>query len=80
MLKKIFGGVYVANEKMTKGTAQNLLNAGKAFSFLRAPGLDTLPEGSVPIMVDGHCIGEVGVSGVESPQDAQIAKAGIAAL
>jgi len=30
--------------------------------------------------VDGHIIGAVGVSGVKSNEDAQIAKAGIAAL
>ena len=37
-------------------------------------------EGGVPIIVDGHTIGAVGVSGVKSTEDAQIAKAGIAAL
>jgi uncharacterized protein GlcG (DUF336 family) len=34
----------------------------------------------VPIIKDGHTIGAVGVSGVKSNEDAQIAKAGIAAL
>jgi glc operon protein GlcG len=37
-------------------------------------------EGGVPIMVGGDCVGAVGVSGVKSNEDAQIAKAGIAAL
>jgi uncharacterized protein GlcG (DUF336 family) len=37
-------------------------------------------EGGVPVLVDGHVIGAVGVSGVKSTEDAQIAKAGIAAL
>ena len=37
-------------------------------------------EGGVPIMNDGQCIGAVGVSGVKSSEDAQIARAGIAAL
>jgi uncharacterized protein GlcG (DUF336 family) len=37
-------------------------------------------EGGVPITVDGYCIGAVGVSGVKSTEDAQIAQAGIAAL
>ena len=37
-------------------------------------------EGGVPVIVDGHVIGAVGVSGVKSTEDAQIAKAGIAAL
>lgn len=39
-----------------------------------------LLEGGVPIVKDGHVIGAVGVSGVKSNEDAQIAKAGIAAL
>ena len=37
-------------------------------------------EGGVPIIVDGQVIGAVGVSGVKSDEDVQIAKAGIAAL
>jgi uncharacterized protein GlcG (DUF336 family) len=37
-------------------------------------------EGGVPIVVDGHHIGAVGVSGVKSNEDAEIARAGIAAL
>jgi len=31
-------------------------------------------------MVEGQCVGAVGVSGVKSAEDAQIARAGIAAL
>ncbi|MNF10245.1 hypothetical protein D3C80_2111290 [compost metagenome] len=49
-------------------------------SFLSAPGIDGLLEGGVPIMKDGQCLGAVGVSGVKSTEDAQIARAGIAAL
>jgi len=39
-----------------------------------------LLEGGVPVMVGGQLVGAVGVSGVTSQQDAQIAEAGIAAL
>ena len=39
-----------------------------------------LLEGGVPIVVDGQAVGAMGVSGVTSQQDAQIAEAGIAAL
>jgi glc operon protein GlcG len=39
-----------------------------------------LLEGGVPITVEGQVIGAVGVSGVTSQQDAQVAEAGIAAL
>jgi glc operon protein GlcG len=48
-------------------------------AFLSVPDL-VLLEGGEPIIVDGVCIGAVGVSGVTSAQDAQIARAGIAAL
>jgi uncharacterized protein GlcG (DUF336 family) len=34
----------------------------------------------VNIVIDGHTVGAVGVSGVKSNEDAEIAKAGIAAL
>jgi uncharacterized protein GlcG (DUF336 family) len=37
-------------------------------------------EGGVPIMKDGQCLGAVGVSGVKSSEDAQVARAGIAAI
>jgi glc operon protein GlcG len=58
---------------------EEMINGGRV-SFLSAPHLQGLLEGGVPIMVDGACIGAVGVSGVKSTEDAQIAKAGIAAL
>ncbi len=58
---------------------EDMINGGRA-SFLSAPGLTGMLEGGVPIFKDGHCLGAVGVSGVKSTEDAQIAKAGIAAL
>ena len=58
---------------------EDIINQGRT-SFLSAPELEGMLEGGVPLMVDGHCVGAVGVSGVKSPEDAQIAKAGIAAL
>lgn len=57
---------------------EEMINQGRV-SFLSAP-MEGLLEGGVPIMVDGQCIGAVGVSGVKSTEDAQIARAGIAAL
>jgi glc operon protein GlcG len=39
-----------------------------------------LLQGGLPIVVDGRVIGAVGVSGVRSDQDEQIAQAGIEAL
>ncbi|HEY0065243.1 MAG TPA: heme-binding protein [Telluria sp.] len=58
---------------------EDVINNGRT-SFLSAPFLEGMLEGGVPIIVDGQVIGAVGVSGVKSDQDAQIAKAGIAAL
>ena len=58
---------------------EDVINGGRT-SFLSAPGVQGLLEGGVPIMKDGQCIGAVGVSGVKSNEDAQIARAGIAAL
>ncbi len=58
---------------------EDVVNGGRA-SFLSAPGIKGLLEGGVPIMKDGQCLGAVGVSGVKSTEDAQIAKAGIAAI
>jgi glc operon protein GlcG len=58
---------------------EDMINNGRV-SFLSAPEVDGLLEGGVNIVVDGHTVGAVGVSGVKSSEDAQIAKAGIAAL
>ena len=58
---------------------EDMVNQGRV-SFLSAPTLDGLLEGGVPVMVDGQCVGAVGVSGVKSSEDVQIARAGIAAL
>ncbi len=58
---------------------EDMINQGRA-SFLSAPHVEGLLEGGVPIIVGGDCIGAVGVSGVKSSEDVQIAKAGIAAL
>jgi glc operon protein GlcG len=58
---------------------EDMINQGRV-SFLSAPGLTGMLEGGVPILVDGQCLGAVGVSGVKSSEDAQIARAGIAAL
>ena len=58
---------------------EEIINGGRT-AFLTAPGVDGLLEGGVPILKDGQCLGAVGVSGVKSTEDAQIARAGIAAL
>jgi len=53
---------------------EDMVNGGRS-AFLSAPLLTAL-EGGVPVIAQGQVIGAVGVSGVKSEQDAQIAKAG----
>jgi glc operon protein GlcG len=57
--------------------SEDRIAAGR-IALLRMP---TLPvQGGVPIMVQGECVGAVGVSGVQSHEDEQVCNAGIAAL
>ena len=60
------------------GVYEKMVNEGR-MSFLAVTPVTPL-EGGVPIIVDGQVVGAVGVSGVKSSEDVQIAKAGIAAL
>ncbi len=56
---------------------EDAISKGRVALMSIAPG----PlEGGIPIMADGRIIGGVGVSGVNSDQDAQIAQAGLNAL
>lgn len=57
---------------------EDIINNGR-HAFLTAP-FNGFLEGGVPVVIDGHVVGAVGVSGVKSVEDAQIAKAGIEAL
>ena len=58
---------------------EDMINGGR-MSFLSAPDLRGLLEGGVPIVKDGQVIGALGVSGVNSSEDVEIAGSGIAAL
>lgn len=58
---------------------EDIINGGRN-AFLSAPYIQGMLEGGVPIVSDGQCLGAVGVSGVKSAEDAQIARAGIAAI
>jgi uncharacterized protein GlcG (DUF336 family) len=56
-------------EDMTKERAATLMFPGR------------LPvQGGLPILYEGECVGAIGVSGVKSPEDEQIASAGLAVL
>jgi glc operon protein GlcG len=82
-----WGSVEIAKEKARSAVAlrrptkalQDLIAQGGANLRLLNLGYSVL-EGGIPIVVDGKIIGSVGVSGVTSQQDAQIAQAGIDAL
>lgn len=79
-------GAYIALEKARTSALgrresknyEEMVNGGRN-AFLSAPLLTSL-EGGVPIIIEGQVIGAVGVSGVTSAQDAQVAKAGAACL
>ena len=61
------------------GSYEKMINEGR-MSFLSVPQLHALLEGGAPILADGQVIGAVGVSGVKSTEDLQVAKAGIDSL
>ncbi|MDP1612258.1 MAG: heme-binding protein [Sulfuritalea sp.] len=79
-------GAYIATEKARSAALgrretkqyEDMINGGRS-AFLSVPVVQGMLEGGVPVIVDGHVVGAVGVSGVKSDQDAQIAKAGAAA-
>lgn len=67
-----------AISRRSSGRWEQLIKDGRT-GMLNMPGI--LPvQGGVPIVAEGSCIGAVGVSGVQSQQDEQIAQAGIDAL
>jgi glc operon protein GlcG len=82
------GSVAVAIAKAE--SAVNFRRPTKAFEEAIAAGgmglrLITMPymialEGGIPIVKDGQVIGGIGVSGMQSSQDAEVARAGLAAL
>lgn len=70
-------GRTAAMSRRTSGSWQERIKSRP--EMLKMPGI--LPvQGGVPILVDGACVGGVGVSGVQSHEDEQIARAGIEAV
>ncbi len=59
----------------SKALEDAVAGGGAGMRTLAIPGVMPL-EGGVPIVMDGKIIGAVGVSGVLSSQDAQVARAG----
>jgi glc operon protein GlcG len=71
-------GRTAAVSRRSSGKWEEIVKGGRT-AMIKMPGI--LPvQGGVPIVADGTCIGAVGVSGVQSHQDEQIAQAGIDAL
>jgi uncharacterized protein GlcG (DUF336 family) len=54
-------------------------NGGPGLRFLALPNIVPL-EGGLPIVLDGKIVGAIGVSGVLSSQDAQVARVGLEGL
>lgn len=83
-----YGSVVVAQEKARTAAAfrrsskvfqDGVAAGGEGLRMLALPG--ALPiEGGLPLVVGGKVVGAIGVSGVTSAQDGQIAAAGVAAL
>jgi len=71
-------GRTAAVSRRSSGKWEEIVKGGRT-AMLKMPGI--LPvQGGVPIVADGTCVGAVGVSGVQSHEDEQIAQAGIDAL
>src|SRR5262249_11970153 len=84
-----FGSIEIARQKAytavalrrpTKALQDGIAQGGANLRLLKLPdGLSVL-EGGVPVVIDGKLVGAVGVSGVLSQQDAQVATAGADAV
>jgi uncharacterized protein GlcG (DUF336 family) len=83
-----YGSVEVALGKATTSAAfrrsskvfQDLVaNGGEGLRTLSLPGATPI-EGGLPLVHEGRIVGAIGISGVTSVQDGQIARAGAAVL
>ena len=71
-------GKTAAETRRSSMVWEERIKAGR-HSMLGMPGI-TPVQGGLPITIEGACLGGVGVSGVQSHEDEQIAAAGIKAL
>jgi glc operon protein GlcG len=71
-------GRTAAESRRSTAQWEERIKAGRT-SMLAMPGITPI-QGGLPVMVEGVCVGAVGVSGVQSHEDEQIAKAGIDTL
>jgi glc operon protein GlcG len=65
-----------------KGAAGQALDVAHALGLALAAGPErwTAMEGGYPVLLDGECIGGVGVSGADWDTDARLARAAVAAI
>jgi glc operon protein GlcG len=63
----------------TKALEDVIAGGGAGLRYFTVPKVN-LMEGGVPIVMDGKIVGGIGVSGVDSKDDAQIAQAGADAV
>ena len=84
-----YGSIAIATDKAKSAAAfrrptkvwQDLIaQGGVHMRVLNLTGDAGVLEGGVPIVLDSRVVGAIGVSGVSSDQDAQIATAGVNAL
>ncbi len=71
-------GTTAAESRRSSGGWEERIKAGR-HSMLGMPGI-TPVQGGLPIMAEGVCVGAVGISGVQSHEDEQVAAAGIKAI
>jgi uncharacterized protein GlcG (DUF336 family) len=80
------GSIQVAQEKSrtalrfkrpTKALEDSVLSG--RVHMMSLPGITSV-EGGLPLLLDGEVVGSIGVSGVQSSQDGQVAAAGAAVL
>ena len=69
----------VAFRRSTKVFQDAIAAGGEGLRTLKLPGATPI-EGGLPLVVGGKIVGAIGVSGVTSAQDGQIAAAGVAAF
>jgi glc operon protein GlcG len=80
------GSIIVAQEKSSTAlrfkrptkVLEDTILSGRVH-MMSLPGITSV-EGGLPLVVDGEVVGSIGVSGVQSSQDGQVAAAGAAAL
>src|SRR5882762_10401869 len=69
--------VTAAIARRSTKVGEDRIAAGRV-ALVKMPGLPV--QGGLPIMVQGECVGGIGVSGVQSHEDEQVCSAGLAVL